>query len=61
MTKGQIQGYIVAKWISGHAPQAIMAYLVCLGQPVTKKDVMLIIREYVDRSTENRSPQRFLR
>jgi hypothetical protein len=54
MTTGDLCGYVVGKWINGHAPASIDMYLVCLGQPATKHDVMKIIRAYVDLSTENK-------
>lgn len=55
MTYHQMVSYVVHKWLNEHPPKCIMLYLVCLGCPVTTKDVMVIIRKYVDISTENQT------
>jgi len=53
MTDGEMNAYVISKWINEHAPLCIMVYLVCLGRPARKSEVMTIIKKYVEINNEN--------
>lgn len=55
MTSHELTLFVVTRWQADHCPTAIMFQLVCLGHPITKADVLRIVRKYVDRTTENNS------
>jgi|LauGreDrversion4_2_1035121.scaffolds.fasta_scaffold192733_2 hypothetical protein len=44
---------VVKYWLLHHSADAIIMYAVCHRMPMGKKDVLEIIRKYVDSQTEN--------
>ncbi len=56
MTPREIGELIVQRWLAEHSPISIMLQLICLGAPVTRADVLAVIRAYVDHSSENLAP-----
>ena len=44
---------IVQRWRCEHAPDAIMVHLICLGAPLCKRDILAVIRRYVECNSEN--------
>lgn len=53
MTAQEAVTFIVTRWLYEHAPAAIMLQLVCLGYPAHKREVLAVIRRYVDVASEN--------
>jgi hypothetical protein len=53
MTDGELNAFVISKWTNEHAPHFIMLYLVCLGRPVSRREVMTIIKKYIDVNSEN--------
>ncbi len=53
MDAQSVASFVVSRWTLGHTPESIMLQLVCLGRPMRKADVLVIIRRYVDSQTEN--------
>lgn len=51
-TKG-VTTFIIGRWMMEHDVTAIMAQLITLGIPITKAEVLKIIRRYIDVSSEN--------
>lgn len=61
MHTNEIYGYIISKWQNGHAPACIAMYLICLGHRISCREVMHVVRAYVDLSTENKGLGRRVR
>lgn len=55
MTPREIGELIVQRWRMDHHPALIMMQCIALGAPLTRTEVMTVIRAYIDRSTENRA------
>ncbi len=53
MTPREIGAFIVQRWVADHSATSIMIQLICLGAPVTRADVLAVIRAYIDHSSEN--------
>jgi septum formation topological specificity factor MinE len=53
MTPGEIGTLIIQRWRCETPAAAIMIQLICLGAPLKKKDVLAVIRRYVETNSEN--------
>jgi hypothetical protein len=54
LTPREAGEFIVQRWRAEHWPSFIMVQLILLGAPVSKADVLAVIRAYVDHNSENR-------
>lgn len=54
MTEREVNAYVIRKWIAGHSPDFIKLYLLCLGHPISRNGILLIIRKYIDIASENK-------
>lgn len=53
MTAQEVAKLVISRWLADQSPAAIMVRLICLGHPMTRADVLAIIRRYIDIATEN--------
>ena len=53
MTAQEVAKLVISRWLADQAPSAIMVHLICLGHPMTRADILAIVRRYIDLSTEN--------
>jgi len=47
--------HIVTRWLLEHGPDLTIIQGVCLGIPLTREDYFRVVREFVDRATENKN------
>lgn len=53
MTREEVITFVISRWLAEQPTSSIVVHLLCLGHPVSKADVLAIIRRYVDLSSEN--------
>ena len=53
MTTNEVPAFVISRWLADHDPTSIMLQLIVLGPPVQKRDVLAIVRRYIDRASEN--------
>ncbi|CAN2532518.1 hypothetical+protein [Methylocapsa aurea] len=58
MTPREIGQLIIDRWRMDYGANAIMVLCITRGAPVSKSEVMTIVRAYVEAATENKRPQR---
>lgn len=52
MTPEEAASFIIKRWIDYHTPQAIMMQMICLGVPLTKREILKVIKLWVDLNDE---------
>lgn len=55
LTPNEVIAFVIKRWMLDHTPDAIMMALVCQGINLKKKEILVIIKRFIELNTENQT------